>query len=192
MLDEAWHRTNQNIEEGKNQYINIEVDEENGASWTLSYDRKDDKESTSLFKGLEQIDVADLMKIMCDMLAIWPCFSHAKHRYIKNRSPDPLVILACILAAAFGFGIKIMAKVSNVSYHHLRDVYTDFIYAENMTICNDIASNYIHSLPVTRVWDLEEGVIIGDADGQKFETSRHTLQSRYSSKYFGTYKLDFG
>ncbi|MCP4475096.1 MAG: transposase [Gammaproteobacteria bacterium] len=50
-------------------------------------------------------------------------------------------------------------------------------------------SNYIHNLPVTRVWDLEEKVIIGDADGQKFETSRHTLQSRYSSKYFGTYKV---
>jgi TnpA family transposase len=33
-----------------------------------------------------------------------------------------------------------------------------------------------------------ENTIVSDADGQKYATSYHTIQSRFSSKYFGTCK----
>ncbi|MCP4475095.1 MAG: hypothetical protein GY821_11145 [Gammaproteobacteria bacterium] len=69
-LDAAWHRTDQNITEGKNQHITIEVDDDGNSSWTLSYDRKDEKESTTFFKGLKQMDVADMMKMSILILSM--------------------------------------------------------------------------------------------------------------------------
>jgi len=62
------------------------------------------------------------------------------------------------------------------------------MYVENLKLANDGFSNYIHGLPVSRTWDLIENTTVSDADGQKYETSHHTIQSRFSSKYFGTCK----
>ena len=78
--------------------------------------------------------------------------------------------------------------MSNIGYNHLVTIDENFMYVENLKLINDAFSNYIHDLPVSRVMDLIENTIVADADGQKYATSYHTIQSRFSSKYFGTCK----
>lgn len=186
-LDAAWQRTNGNIESNINKDIKIQVDEKGNITWRLTYDTGENEES-KFFSCLPKIDIADAVKIVCDKLNVWPAFTHLKHRYIKCKQPESLALLGATLSSAFGFGTKHMADISNLSYNHLRDVENDFIHNENLLNASDIVSNFIYGLPVNRALDLIENKIVGDCDGQKFETSSHTIQSRYSSKYFGTYK----
>jgi TnpA family transposase len=186
-LDTAWKRTNGNIESNVNKDIKIQVDEKGNTTWQLTYDTEENEES-KFFSGLPKIDIADAVKIVCDKLNVWSVFTHLKHRYIKCKQPESLALLGATLSSAFGFGTKHMADISNLSYNHLRDVENDFIHNENLLNVSDVVSNFIYELPVNRALDLMENKIVGDCDGQKFETSSHTIQSRYSSKYFGTCK----
>ena len=186
-LEKAWIRTNGNIENGCNTGITIKNDQNGILSWSLLYDA-DAKESSTFFDGLTQTDIADIMKFMGDFLKIWPIFSSLKNRYAKHKNPNPLVLIACVLADAFGFGIKKMSEISNMGYNHLLTIDENFIHVESLKMVNDVFTNFIHGLPISRTWDLMENTIIADADGQKFETSSQTIQSRHSSKYFGTYK----
>jgi TnpA family transposase len=186
-LEVAWIKTNENIDNGCNTGVTIKTDESGMLSWSLSYDA-DDNKSSAFFNGLTQTDIADVMKLMGDFLKIWPIFSSLKDRYVKYKQPNPLALIACILADAFGFGIKKMSEISNISYNHLLTVDGNFMHVDCLKMVSDVFSDFIHGLPVSRTWDLIENTIIADADGQKYETSHHTIQSRYSSKYFGTYK----
>lgn len=186
-LENAWLRTNQGINDGSNNGIKIEINDLGITTWKLTYDA-DSKESSTFFDELPKQEIADIIKFMGDHLKIWILFESLKDRYVKHKRPSPLALIACVLADAFGFGIEKMAQISNISYSNLLTVDENFMYVENLKLVNDAFSNFIHGLPVSRVWDLIENKIVSDADGQKYETSHHTIQSRHSSKYFGTYK----
>jgi hypothetical protein len=186
-LEFAWQTTAYNIQSGKNASFELNADDEGQVSWKLTYQAEQLVEN-QFFNQVPKIDIADLLKLMGDAIKIWPVFTHQKHRYVKCQQPDPLLLIGCLLSVAFGFGAKNMATISNLSYNNMRDINNDFMHVENFCQVNDEVSNFIYHLPVSKVYDLVEGVLIGDADGQKFETKSHTVQSRHSSKYFGTYK----
>lgn len=186
-LEEAWIQTNKNIDEGENKSIKIEPDDKGNMTWKLTYDA-DSSEKTNFFDELPKKDIADAFKFMGDHLRIWGLFESQKDKYVKHKHPSPLVLIACVLADAFGFGIEKMSQMSNIAYNHLRTIDENFMYADNLKLVNDGFSNFIHGLPVSRTWDLIENTIVSDADGQKYTTSHHTIQSRYSSKYFGSCK----
>ena len=186
-LEEAWNQTNKNIDEGKNKSIKIETDDKGNVTWKLTYDA-DESEKVTFFDELPKKDIADVFKCMGDYLRIWGLFESQKDKYVKHRHPSPLALIACVLAEAFGFGIEKMSQMSNIDYNHLRTIDENFMYAENLKLVNNGFGDFTHGLPVSRTWDLIENTIVSDADGQKYATSRHTIQSRYSSKYFGTCK----
>ncbi len=186
-LEVAWETTNNNIASGDNQTIQIKEQNDGTMKWTLPY-KASNSEQTMFFDALPQSDIIDLLKLIGDKLKLWMHFKPLKDRYTKYKVPEPMLLLGCILAEALGFGSAVMSKMSNVSLHQLRTIDENFLYVENLRIVNDVVSNYIHAQSISRTWDLLDNEIIGDGDGQKFETRHHTLQSRYSSKYFGTYK----
>jgi len=187
-VESCWTTTNQHIEDGQNESISIKKDEKDITTWSLTYPTQTDDDETVFFDSVQQSDIIDLLKLIGDILKIWPYFKPLKDYYAKNRMPEPMLLLGCILAEALGFGINVMSKMSNVSLSQLQTIDENFLYAENLRKVNDVVSNYIHRQSISRVWDLLDNQVIGDADGQKYETRHHTLQSRYSSKYFGTYK----
>ena len=170
-LESAWKQTNHRIDDGHNTGIQVHIDDEDISTWKLSYDSEKTEEPT-FFDGLSQIDIADIMKFVGDQLEIWPVFNPLKYRYIKHKQPDPLALVACSLADAFGFGVKKMSEMSNANYNYLRTIDENFMHTENLNNTNDVTSNYIHRLPISRTWDIEDNLIIADADGQKFETSQ--------------------
>ena len=58
---------------------------------------------------------------------------------------------------------------------------------ETLRHANDRVSNALAALPIFRQYDLGDA-LHSSSDGQKFETRLHTINARYSPKYFGLHK----
>ena len=187
-LDLAWDETNANIANGTNKGIEItetiEPDASKVQSWKLLYDAKE-KLDDSFFSNLPKIEIANLFKFIGDLTQLWGGFTHIKHRYIKRQKPNILAVLACILSKAFGLNIQQMAEICDINLNILRATHEDFIRVETFLDTNDIISNYVHSLPIFKAWNLLDGELLADADGKKHSTNNSTIQSRYSRKYLG-------
>lgn len=183
-LDEAWDKTTKRIELGENTGFNITETKSGEQDWTLSYDSSIPLDD-SFFKTLPQVEIADIVKYVGDRVNMWNCFSHMKTRYTKKKMPASLAINACILSDAFGIGIAKMAEMSDLNYNFLRSTYEDCMRVETLKASNVQVSNFIHSLPIFKAWNLIDDKLLADADGQKLATSESTIQSRYSKKYLG-------
>ena len=69
----------------------------------------------------------------------------------------------------------------------LADASDNFIRLETLQAANDVASNATAGLPIFHHYDIGD-TVHSSSDGQKFETSLHTINARHSSKYFGLKK----
>ena len=78
-----------------------------------------------------------------------------------------------------------MAEICDINLNILRGTDEDFLRVETFLDTNDIISNYVNSLPIFKAWNLLDGELLADADGQKHSTNNSTIQSRYSKKYLG-------
>ena len=187
-LDLAWSKTNANIENKTNKGIEIietkELDGSTTTSWKLLYEAKE-KLDDPFFGKLPKLEIATLLKFIGDRTQLWSGFTHIKHKYIKRKKPNIIAIIACILAKAFGLNIKQMSEICDININILRATDEDFIRVESLLDANDIISNYVHSLPIFKEWNLLDGELLADADGQKHSTTNSTIQSRYSRKYLG-------
>ena len=151
----------------------------------LAWDETKEKLDDSFFSNLPKIEIANLFKFIGDLTQLWGGFTHIKHRYIKRQKPNILAVLACILSKAFGLNIQQMAEICDINLNILRATHEDFIRVETFLDTNDIISNYVHSLPIFKAWNLLDGELLADADGKKHSTNNSTIQSRYSRKYLG-------
>jgi len=184
MLDQAWDRTTKNIESGNNTGFNIKKNNIDQSQWSLLYDRVEKLDDT-FFKNLPKLEIADIIMFIGNLIEMWNEFTHMKDRYTKRNKSDPLVLNACLLSEAFGFSVSKMADMSDINYNLLRSTREDFVRTDTLCAANDLTSNYIHSLPIFKLWNLLDDKVLADADGQKFSTSNNTIQSRYSKKYIG-------
>jgi TnpA family transposase len=184
LLDETWDTTTENIRLGYNKGLNVTETKTGEIEWSLLYDSSEPLEDT-FFKTLPQSELPNVMMFMGDRMQLWEGFTHLKDRYVKIKRPAKLALNGSIMSEGFGIGEQRMAGMSDLSFNLLRSTREDFIRISTLCDANDMASNYIHSLPIFHEWDLIEGKLLADADGQKFGTNESTIQSRYSKKYFG-------
>lgn len=182
-LDVAWERTTESINSGCNQGIKISQEEKN-PTWTLLYDTSE-KLDDKFLSDLPKAEIPNVIKFVGDICGIWDKFSHIKDRYIKRANPDPIVLNACILAEAFGFGMEQMAEMSDLNYNSLRSTREDFFNIITLAETNDVIADHVHSLPIFTLWNLMGDKLLGDADGQKISSTNDTIQSRYSKKFLG-------
>ena len=187
-VEALWVLVNQHIADGTNSYFKVKSQEGDNITWTLGYPEVEDNHTDSFFDALSQTDIMVVLKLIADNIHLWPTFKPFKDRYAKLRDADPMLLLGCILAEALGFGSHVMSNMSNVSLNQLRTIDENFMYVDNLRAANDVVSNFIHQQSVSSVWDLLDNKILADTDGQKYETKFHTVQSRFSAKYFGQYK----
>lgn len=181
----AWLKTNENITNGENTGIRIEdPDSNNKHPWTLTYDAHEREYQDAFFSGAQKIEIANLLTFIANKTNLWEQFTHIKPRYSKQKA-DQQSLLACIMADAFGFGVQKMAEICDLNHHTLNSTHTNFIRLATLRAANDRISDFILSLPIFRVWDIEPGKIISDYDGSKFRVNKKTIQARHSKKYFG-------
>ncbi len=180
---EAWIRTNSNIDDGTNTGIHIE-DGDSKENWTLSYEANESEYKEKFFNSVDKIDITDLLLFISDKAKLWSKFTHIKPRFSKQY-PDKKPLLACILADAFGFGIKKMAEICNLNINTLTSTQTNFIRQSTLKAANDAVADLILSLPIFKIWNIEEDKTLSDIDGSKYMVRRKTIQARHSKKYFG-------
>jgi TnpA family transposase len=81
-------------------------------------------------------------------------------------------------------GLGRMGEISDVAFDLLSRTSDNFLRPETLKAANDSVSNAIAALAIFRQYDLD-GVLHSSSDGQKFETTIPTFQSRHALKYFG-------
>lgn len=184
VLDKAWDVTTETIRLGNNAGFSIKENKAGEQEWNLLYDSSETLDD-AFFKTLPKVEIADIVMLVGSRVDMWDGFTHMKGRYTKKKKPTALAINASLLAEAFGIGSRKMADMSDILFNLLRSTREDFIRVDTLCTTNDFVANYIHSLPLFKLWNLLENRILADADGQKFATSDSTIQSRYSKKYLG-------
>lgn len=183
-LNDAWERTTGNILDNNNPGFSIKETRAGQQHWSLRYDSTG-KLDDAFFKNLPKVEIANIVMYIGDLISMWSGFTHMKDRYTKRKKPLSLIINACLLSEAFGFGTLKMADMSDLDLNQLRSTREDFIRVDTLCAANNIVSNHIHSLPIFKQWNLMDDKVLADADGQKFTTTDSTIQSRYSRKYLG-------
>jgi len=179
-LHEKILSVNKNIANGTNK--DIKINEDN--TWTLSYQKMKNEVNNPFFDKLPPIDIANLMLMMdkkCNFLSV---FTHIKPHFSKQKS-DLNTLVGCILANAFSLSMKKMSERSDIKYSEFYSYNRNHVRIETIKMALDRVSNFTSKLDIFEKWKIQPNLLMGAVDGQKFETRLHTLQSRYSQKYFG-------
>jgi TnpA family transposase len=113
-------------------------------------------------------------------------FTHVLHRY-AGRQTDTRTLIACILAWGTNMGLGRMSQTSDIGYQDLATTSNNFIRLETLQKANDVVANAIAHMPIFQHYPIGNA-IHSSSDGQKFETLLHTINARYSPKYFGLMK----
>ena len=113
-------------------------------------------------------------------------FDHILHRY-STRTIDQHILIAVLVAWGTNLGIRRMAAMSDIPFSTLFRASNNFVYLEAINAVNDVVVNATAQLPVFPFFNIND-VIHSSSDGQKFETRLHTINARYSPKYFGLQK----
>jgi TnpA family transposase len=113
-------------------------------------------------------------------------FDHVLGRYAK-QPVDDRALTACLIAWATNMGLGRMGDICDIGYHTLASTSDNFVRLETLREANDRVSNATSELPIFRHYNIG-GLLHSSSDGQKFETGIHTINARYSPKYFGLKK----
>ncbi|MBM3282721.1 Tn3 family transposase, partial [Candidatus Gottesmanbacteria bacterium] len=138
------------------------------------------------FNSLKQVEIGDILHFVNQQCQFMDVFQHILLRYAKQGANDT-AIAACIIAWGTNMGLGRMGEVSDIKYHTLSTTSDNFIRLETLSEANNRVCNAIAELPIFQYYNIGE-TIHSSSDGQKFETRIHTINARYSPKYFGLKK----
>jgi TnpA family transposase len=182
LLEMRLTHVNQRIASGENEHIEIK----RGGRWRLPYTRAERGMNDPFFESLKQVDIHAVFHFVNRQCQFMSEFTHVLHRY-AGRKADNRTLTACILAWGTNMGLGRMAQISDIGYQALATTSNNFIRLETLQKANASVANAIAQLPIFQQYNLG-GVIHSSSDGQKFETLLHTINARYSPKYFGVMK----
>jgi TnpA family transposase len=185
-LEETIKRVNDRIRLDKNPDIKITGKGEN-LRWHLLYHNDEEPVDHPLYSQLPQIGIVDLIGFVHQQTNCFSVFRHQVDRYAKQDA-DTKRLIACLTAFGLNIGLLKMAEISDMSYQEMVSTAHNFVVLENLKNGNDLVTNHMAKLPIFKYFNIEEEIIDGSIDGQKFETQVNTINSRYSPKYFGLNK----
>ena len=114
-------------------------------------------------------------------------FKHILEKGGRKKVEKDL-LMACIIALGTNHGIGNMAGRSDMNYNHLKRTLDSFVRAETLREANRIIVDATADFPMFDAYNVEPNTLHSSSDGQKFPTRFDTINSRYSSKYFGMIK----
>jgi len=154
--------------------------------WTLDYPNRVETVNHPLFTTLAPVDIGSVLQFVDQHCQFMPCFTPLIGRYSK-QTVDEQVLRACVVAWGTNMGLGRMGDISDLAYGVLSSASDQVLRLETLRAANDRVSNATAALPSFHAYDLG-GTVHSSSDGQKFETSRPTLNARDSPKYFGLKK----
>ena len=184
-LEDRLAAVNQRIATGENAHVQI-TRRGPKVRWTLQYPRSHEPANHPLFDVLTQVDIRRVLYFVDQHCRFMDAFEHILGRYVKQEVDDR-TITACLMAWGTNMGLGKMGDISDIGYSMLAATSESFLRLETLRDANDRVSNAIAELPIFRHYDLGDA-LHSSSDGQKFETRLHTINARYSPKYFGLHK----
>jgi TnpA family transposase len=182
LLESRLKQVNQRISSGGNKHINAK----RHGRWHLPYSRVDEEVNDPFFESLAQVDIQAVFQFVDRHCQFMNEFTHVLHRY-AGRHSDTRTLIACILAWGTNMGLGRMGQTSDIGYQALAPTSNNFVRLETLQKANDVVANAVAQLPIFQHYHIGD-TIHSSSDGQKFETLLHTINARYSSKYFGLMK----
>lgn len=184
-LEASFKRVNERIEQGDNLHFKVRGAGEK-RRWSLIYPAGEELVNSSFYGQLPGIGIADLLWFVAGKTGFLRPFTHVLDRYVKHE-PDPQDILACTVALGTNMGTWKMAEVSAQSHSVLLATVRNYLRPETLHAANDAISNATAALSAFQLYDIGEAMH-SSSDGQRIETQIHTINARYSPKYFGLHK----
>jgi len=184
-LEKRLGEVNEHIASGANEHCEIK---RRGAQnrWTRKYPRNTEPVNAPFFDSLKQVNIGSVWHFVAQHCPFMEACDHVLGRYTRQKA-DPTILTACLLAWGTNMGLGRMAGISDIDFQTLVSASENFIRLETLTEANDLVSNAIAALPIFAYYDLGD-TVHSSSDGQKFETRIHTINARYSPKYFGLKK----
>jgi TnpA family transposase len=182
-LEERLREVNRRIADRENESFH---QTEKGKRWSLKYPVPSDTHSDSLFDSIPQIDLYQVIRFAARQTDFIGAFSHLRGKYVKQKA-DLMVIAACLMAWGTNTGLGRMSKISDLKADVLQTASDNFIRPETLHEANQRIVDEIARFDLFHEYNISEKVH-SSSDGQKFETRFHTINSRYSPKYFGLKK----
>ncbi|MEM7799358.1 MAG: Tn3 family transposase [Chloroflexota bacterium] len=181
-LETKLEQVNNRIAAGENDQIVIK----RSGRWHLPYSRINEDVNNPFFESLPQVDIQAIFQFADQHCQFLNQFTHVLHRY-AGRKADTRTLIAAILAWGTNMGLGRMGQTSDVNYQSLTTISNNFIRLETLQKANAVVANAIAQLPIFQQFHIG-GAVHSSSDGQKYETLWHTINARYSPKYFGLMK----
>lgn len=184
-LETLLDRVNNRIIKQQNEFVSVKK-RGKPPHWSLTKPSEEVPVNHPFFDTLPLLDIHTIMWFVDKQTGFLDAFSHILHRY-GSRIADKRTLVAALVAWGTNLGITRMGAISDVGVAALSRTSSNFIHLETLKVANDMVVNAMAQLPIFPLYNIDDE-IYSSSDGQKFETRLHTINARYSPKYFGLQK----
>ena len=185
-IETLYKEVNQRISRGENKDI-IVREKGQALQWQLHYKEAREPTSHFIYQQLSPIRIPQLLRFVNERVNFLSAFSHLLKLRV-NRDIYEQSVLACLVAFGTNHGLRRMADISDISYYELVGTAQNYLRRETLQAANDCIINATAGLPMFEYYHIYNDTIHSSSDGQKYQTQFETINSRYSSKYFGLSK----
>lgn len=187
-IEPLYKQANERIKKGLNPSVVIDGENKDGSTkWHLNYTDTSSPLNHQIYGQFEPIGIAPLLRLVDTHTDFLNAFTHLFATNVRRKT-DKHKLIACIVAFGTNYGIGKMSKICDVSYQELKTTANTLIYLDTLKEANRRIANKTRTLPMYKHYNLAPGVVHSSSDGQKYYTQIPTINSRYSSKYFGLQK----
>ncbi|MEQ9442752.1 MAG: Tn3 family transposase [Cyclobacteriaceae bacterium] len=185
-IGELYQVVNRRIRQKDDQDIRV-TEQGNTLKWQLTYQEDEEASNHQVYRQFTPIHITSLLPLVDQHTNFLSAFTHILPQRGRKKS-DPQYLLASILALATNHGFKRMAEISDLNYHELVSMTNNYLRVETLRAANDRVVNATARLSMYEHFHIQPNTVHSSSDGQKYETQFETINSRYSSKYFGLSK----
>ncbi len=145
---------------------------------------KEEELQHRFYQQLPTQDITDVLQFVNEQCHFTDEFTHIQPRYSK-LPVNKQAAMTVIIAQAMNQGNFNMAEMSACcSYDILQDTLQSRVRLATLKSASNRLSNGISNMSIFPYYSLDETILYGGVDGQKFEVENPTLKARHSKKYF--------
>jgi TnpA family transposase len=181
-LTALYKTVNKAIDEGENEYITIKKNKNGEDVWRLSPTPALADPEESLFAGLPQRSIVDIIRFVNQKTEFYRMFDPMLPRAFKGTSNID-AIMAAVLAIAIRVGVRKMGDISDLNASSLLSAEASHIRVDTLLATIDKINNEIAKLPIYKEWYINS-ILHGSLDGLKLGASKKNAKVRHSKKYF--------
>ena len=182
-LKEAWGKFNEMLKNNKMKHI-----EYNTATKTVSFHKprivNTEEAENNFYSKITSLDITDVIRFVNDKCKFLSALTPLQSKYTKSVA-DVDSLLAVVISQAMNHGKLKLAKISDIPYHHLSDIYYQYFRKSTLQEADKIISNALKELPIFQFFSFDLTTLYGSVDGQKLGVKTETIKARHSKKYFG-------